>query len=1048
MDADGLIDQLGYRGAAGFLDESRWDEAIEHAHVFRHTAEACRAPSVNGRFRGIYTLGMRRPEGRHATTPVVYVAQAPDARSADAIHHLVWNQAVVPFLVVHTPKGVRLYTGFDYEPDGSTSDVPGSQRGVLDAAIAFEDVATKLESFRAKRIDDGELWVRWGDRIDPSRRVDVRLLGHLAKLGEWLRDKARLKPPVAHALIGRFVYLRYLRERKILSDGLLRSWDIDPVTDLGRSIRLKSFRTLLARVDERLNGSIFPLPLTGRDAPSVEHIQAVAGVMLGDDIVTGQLHLDFRAYDFSHIPVETLSAIYEQFMAAEGRDRNAGGFYTPIPLVNFVLGELDDLSPLKTGMRVFDPACGSGAFLVQCYQMLIEKRRRETGADLAPRELRELLTTQIFGMDRDEDACRVTEFSLALALLDQIPAETLTRLHNFKLPDLHGNNIVCGDFFEAEPPTAAIAFDWIVGNPPWVAAGASDPSHRATLRWIKAHQKTHPVSGNQMAEAFAWRAPEFLRPGGTVAFVMPSTTLFKEQRSFRERFLAELDVKAVVNLTNLRRILFEGRAETPATILFYSPREAGVFCDEDITVYSPLVVNQEAIRPQREGERRAAWTITVDHGEVAFVPRRDVEQGDPLPWKISMWGGPRDARLLRAVAQRFPSLEAAAAARWSIREGLPLRDVRDEESKPEGKREGLVPLPEVRGKPELVLTPLRGALHVHSFPEGSLQPVAPGRAHGRVGRAQVPLSVCHPPHIIIHEARGFAVFSDEFLVVPPPQLGIAGARGDEAILRALALYLGSDFAWYQQFLTSPQMDSRGVSTIKALKRLPVPLVNLEQQIRSWVEIHEELVNLSNRRWALAANRDALVSDDLIEDLHDQMRALEHMINQLTARALGLRQQDEWLIEDLVQVRRHLADGKIGELASGRPTEGQLNAYALALRDELDAFLDRGRRFRHALTVVHEPRAGMIQIAFAPSKVPHVPLVEAADSTVGRHLRTMRDRIDREHGQWLYFDRNLVMYLDGNVFLSKPMQRFWWTRSQALADADRIIADLVAAGAHT
>jgi hypothetical protein len=176
-----------------------------------------------------------------------------------------------------------------------------------------------------------------------------------------------------------------------------------------------------------------------------------------------------------------------------------------------------------------------------------------------------------------------------------------------------------------------------------------------------------------------------------------------------------------------------------------------------------------------------------------------------------------------------------------------------------------------------------------------------------------------------------------------------------------------------------------------------------------------------------------------------MDALERTVNKLTAVALGLGPRDEWLVADLVQVRRHLADGKIGEVAAGRPTVSQMAEYALALRDELDAYLDRGRRFRHELTVVHEPRSGMIEIAFSPSAAPHVPLVEAADSAVGRHLRAMRDRIDREHGQWLYFDRNLVMYLDGKVFLSKPMQRFWWTRSQALADADRIIADLVAAG---
>ena len=1047
MDGDGLLDQLDYREAPGFLDESRWHAAIEHAHVFRHTADACRSPKVRGRFRGVYVLGISRAEGRRATTPLVYVAEAPAAAAADTIHHIVWNQAVVPFLIVHTPAGVRLYTGFDYEAaPASASEVPRSQRGILDAAIAFEEVANKLDAFRAQHIDDGGLWARWGARIDPARRVDVRLLAHLEKLGEWLRHEAKLKASVAHALIGRFVYLRYLRERGILSDSLLRSWGVDPARDLGRSLRGAAFRELLSRVDERLNGSIFPFPLTGSDAPSLTHIRSVAGVMLGDDPKTGQLHLDFGAYDFSHIPIETLSAVYEQFMAAEGGDRDTGGVYTPIPLVSLVLAELDDMQPLEAGMRVFDPACGSGAFLVQCYQLLVEKRRHQQGGQLSPTELQELLTAHIFGMDRDEDACRVTELSLALALLDKIPAETLARLHNFKLPDLHGKNIVCGDFFETRVPGADRGFDWIVGNPPWLQATHSTPAHRPALAWIAEHAKTHPVSGNQMAEAFAWRAPDFLRPGGVAALVLPATTFFKEQRSFREAFLPRFDVKAAVNLTNLRRVLFEGRAETPAFVLFYAPPVEGVTAEEDFPVYAPLVVNQEAIRPPAEGERRGAWTITIDQAEVRLVPRREVTDGDPLRWKISMWGGPRDVKLLRSVARRFPSLEAAVEGRWIVREGLPLRDGRVEARKPVERQEELVAIPEVHGRPELVVGSLRSSRHVHSFPRTSLRQVSEERAHGRKGRVEVPLSVCRPPHVLVHAARNFAVFSEDFIVVPPPQIGIAGAPGEEDALRVLALYLGSDFVWYQQFFTSPEMEYRGRSTIDALKRLPFPLFSLDSaQIRVWVDLHRELVALSDRRWALVSSQDAPDRDHALQELHARMATLEQTVNELTARALGLQPKEQWLIDDLVNVRRHLTDGKIGEPAVRRPTAQELQDYAVALRDELDAYLDRGRQFQHALTVVHEERAGIVQIAFVPSAAPHAPVVEEAVSVVGRKLRSMRERIRRDHGQWLYFDRNLAMYLDGKAFLCKPMQRFWWTRGQALADADRIIADLIAAG---
>ena len=75
-----------------------------------------------------------------------------------------------------------------------------------------------------------------------------------------------------------------------------------------------------------------------------------------------------------------------------------------------MLEELNDCRRLQVGMKVFDPACGSGAFLVQCYQWLVERELSKIrGHRLPPSELRNLLEEHIFGMDDDEDACRVAQ---------------------------------------------------------------------------------------------------------------------------------------------------------------------------------------------------------------------------------------------------------------------------------------------------------------------------------------------------------------------------------------------------------------------------------------------------------------------------------------------------------------------------------------------------------------------------------------------------------------------------------------------------------------
>ncbi|GAG17238.1 unnamed protein product, partial [marine sediment metagenome] len=261
--------------------------------------------------------------------------------------------------------------------------------------------------------------------ISVEGRVDRHLLANLKTLSDVLTDENKnYKLPIkyAHTLIGKYIYLKYLRDRGILSDEQFEKAEINADDIFGSGANKDKLYQLEDYLDDFLNGSVFPLP-SGNDTQT-KHVQKVAGVFKGDDPESSQQVL-FDIYDFSYVPIETLSVVYQQFLHAKGKGRKKGAYYTPVHLVNFILDELEAKKPLKEGMKIFDPSCGSGAFLVQCYRRLVEKVVRNKDDKLKPTELRKLLVDHIFGLDADEEACRVAELSLSLTLLDYIEPHDL-----------------------------------------------------------------------------------------------------------------------------------------------------------------------------------------------------------------------------------------------------------------------------------------------------------------------------------------------------------------------------------------------------------------------------------------------------------------------------------------------------------------------------------------------------------------------------------------------------------------------------------------------
>lgn len=1047
MQTDELLKTLSYGESPSFIRGSELEDAPGYSHIFRRARgeESCRLV-------GVYTLKEKAESGSDEGVPLVYVCDAESKEQADLIHRRVWNQNIVPFVVVRTPRMVRLYSGFRY---GRNDDhnVASPETGVLDALIEFNQVAAKLRAFHAESIDDGTLWREWGSQVTPETRVDWKLLGNLETLDRSLQSDG-LSRITSHALIGKYVYLRYLKDRGILSERKLAEWGIDPQAIFSRNASKDALKDLLNRISGWLNGSVFPLALTGNGAPGPNHVRRVAGIFQGDD-PSGQLHLDFVSYDFSYIPIETISVIYEQFLHSTGKGKEAGAYYTPIPLVNYMLEELNDRRRLQSGMKVFDPACGSGAFLVQCYRWLAERElSKAEDHHLPPTKLRSLLEEHIFGMDEDPDACRVAQLSLTLTLLDYIDPPDLQENPDFRIPPILNHNIFQGNFFNRpaswQMAMDGVKFDWIVGNPPWkdLSPGHLEERDKPALEWMVEHRKTCPTGGNQLAEAFAWKVTEIAADDGLLGLVMPAMTLFKdESRHFRKSFFQRLNVWCVVNFANLAEVLFAGRARKPAAVFFYSPRSSDDSAtQETILTYAPLVANQEANRPVSSNARKETWSIVVNASEVREIPLSRAVSGEPLPWKIAMWGSARDQRLMDYLDSHFPALgELEKSLGLHIHPGIELRSKDAEEPVDHVK--------ELEGKKLLVVESLRNRGRLFSFPEESFTTIGKGSAYVRKGRGSLPLSVCRPPHIIMHAARQYAVYSDEFIVVPPRQIGIAADTSLAVFLKALALYLSSKFVKYYEFFCAPQWGvKRDVSTLRSLKQVPVPLAAAsEAELARWASLHDTIVEAWPRERRKSSrgsmplfggdagdsNDDPTVNGTDAERLYEQL-------NDLVYDSLKVKESERSLIEDLVDVKLQLIDGKVTKDALRPPTLAEIGQYAAMLQRELDDFLTEDEGLKHRCTIVHDDVSGMVQIELVESSERRLkPAVHRAGAGASSEMEKARKELRREYGQWLYFDRNLRIYKGNRTFVLKPFQHLHWLRSQALLDADEIIAETLA-----
>jgi hypothetical protein len=300
-----------------------------------------------------------------------------------------------------------------------------------------------------------------------------------------------------------------------------------------------------------------------------------------------------------------------------------------------------------------------------------------------------------------------------------------------------------------------------------------------------------------------------------------------------------------------------------------------------------------------------------------------------------------------------------------------------------------------------------------------------------------------PPHIIINQARWFAVYSNDFIAIPPKQIGISGKTGQENFLKALSLYLLSDFVRYYELFFSPEMGiQESISSLHTLKSIPVPLHN-EVNINIWAQLYDELVTTEY----FSTQQMNIFQREAEDTMQVRRDALEKKANALVSQALGLSKEDRLLIHDLLYERRKLIRGKISPDLMQPPSEKEMHAYIEVLRDQLNSFLDNEDNELHIINVLYHNTTGMLEITIDEVSTADTLQIRRANKALAQEFTKLRSRLLKQHSQWLYFERNLTIFDNERTYLFKPMERLHWLPSQALTDASDLIAKTMCAEVH-
>jgi len=473
-----------------------------------------------------------------------------------------------------------------------------------------------------------------------TAEVDAAFLQEIERWRELLARNIALRNPdltqrelnfAIQQTIDRIIFLRICEDRGIEHYGRLMA------LQNGENVYKRLFQ-LFRKADDKYNSGLFHFKKE-KNRDNFDNLTpnlAIDDKTLKD--IFKNLYYPDSPYEFSVLPADILGQVYEKFLSKiirltpkhqakieeKPEVRKAGGvYYTPTYIVDYIvkntLGKLvEGKKPGPRGgvsnLRILDPACGSGSFLIGAYQFLLDWHRDEyinDGPDkwskgkvpriyqsrkgewrLTTDERKRILLNNIYGVDIDQQAVEVTKLSLLLKVLEgedeQSIGKQMSLFQERVLPDL-SNNIKCGnsligpDFYDhqqislldEEEIFRVNTFDWnaefanvmkdggfdaVIGNPPWGA--------ELTERELSYLRRTNKEIIVRMIDSFMYfiyQSSQKSKALGYFGMILPDVLLYQvDNEKLRRYVINNFRIKNILNMGDV----FD-KVSRPSSILVF-----------------------------------------------------------------------------------------------------------------------------------------------------------------------------------------------------------------------------------------------------------------------------------------------------------------------------------------------------------------------------------------------------------------------------------------------------------------------------------------------